>query len=379
MSVPMTGMIPRFDAAVERKGVVLQPDGDPYEAEGVLNPAAARARSGELLLYPRCVARGNVSRIGLMRARSRSDRVLFSRVGYPLEPTAAYELRPPGAGGMGCEDPRVTFVPTLDRYVMAYTAFGPTGPRIALALSADGYAWERLGLVDFAAHGLVAGDDKDAAFFPEPVRSPDGVRSLAFYHRPMHGMSVVSGHRAIPALLELPANERESTRIAYVPLDDVRADVRNLLRPTESRIVLAPDGPWGRLKTGGGTPPVRIAEGWLSFFHAVDAIEVDGRFAMTYSAGIVIHDADEPHLVRYRSPVPVLAPTTADELHGIVSNVVFPTGIDVRAERSFDVYYGMADARIGRASVELGAAVYPASTTSRTSEPSAPASARNAS
>jgi predicted GH43/DUF377 family glycosyl hydrolase len=375
----MTGMLPRFDAVVERKGAVLAPDGDPYEAEGVLNPAAARARGGELLLYPRCVARGNVSRIGLLRGRTRSDRVLFSRLGWALDVSAPYEQRPEGAGGMGCEDPRVTFVPLLDRYVMAYTAFGPTGPRIAIALSQDGYAWERLGLVDFSAHGLPAGDDKDAAFFPEPVRSPEGVVSLAFYHRPMHGMSVVSGHRAIPALLELPANERESTRIAYVPLEAVQADVHNLLRPTESCIVLAPDGPWGRLKTGAGTPPVRIAEGWFSLFHAVDAVEVDGRFAMTYSAGIVVHDADEPHLIRYRSPAPVLTPATADELHGIVSNVVFPTAIDVRAERAFDVYYGMADAKIGRASIELAAAAYPASTASRNSEPSARASAKNAS
>jgi len=357
---------------------VLQPDGDPNEVEGVLNPAAARARTGELLLYPRCVARGNVSRIGLIRGRSHRDRVMFARLGYPLEPTAAYEQRSPGTGGMGCEDPRVTFVPLLDRYVMAYTAFGPAGPRIAFALSPDGYAWERLGLVDFAAHGLPAGDDKDAAFFPEPVRSPTGQPALAFYHRPMHGMSTANGYAAIPALLELPANERECTRIAYVPLSDIERDVRNLLRPTESRIVLAPDGPWGRLKTGAGTPPVRVAEGWLSFFHAVDAVEVDGRFAMTYSAGIVIHDADEPHFVRYRSPAPVLTPATADELHGVVSNVVFPTGIDQRGERSFDVYYGMADARIGRASVQLAAVPY-ASIASRSKDPSAPASARNAS
>jgi len=315
-----------------------------------------------------------------MKGRTRGDRVLFERLGYALEPAAPYELRPPGMGGMGCEDPRATFVPVLDRYVMSYTAYGPAGPRIVLALSPDGYAWERLGLVDFSAHGLPDGNDKDAAFFPEPVRSPDGVLALAFYHRPMDRISTLDGHAAIPALLALPALERECVRIAYVPLAAVQDDVRNLLRPTESCIVLAPDGPWGRLKTGGGTPPVRIAEGWLSFFHAVDAHEVDGRYMMTYSAGIVVHDADQPHLVRYRSPEPVLAPSTPDEMHGVVSNVVFPTGIDVRGERSFDIYYGMADAKIGRASVELAAVPYVGSATaSRSNDPSAPASARNAS
>ena len=49
---------------------------------------------------------------------------------------------------------------------MAYTAFGPDGPRVAFAISDDAYRWERLGLVRFAGTANVVGDDKDAAFFP---------------------------------------------------------------------------------------------------------------------------------------------------------------------------------------------------------------------
>jgi predicted GH43/DUF377 family glycosyl hydrolase len=353
----MTSALARFDATVRRLGTVLQPDGDPNEVEGVLNPACVRTRSGELLLYPRTVARGNVSRVGLARNDGAGEAVHFERLGYALEPEAPYELRPAGTGGMGCEDPRVTFVPVLDRFVMVYTAFGTAGPRVTFATSTDGYRWERLGQVDFAKHGIAAGDDKDGAFFPEPVRSPSGVPSLAFYHRPMKKVSTADGHAAIPHLLSLPPADRESTCIAYVPLDAALASLQNLLVPVESALVLAPDGPWGRLKTGGGTPPVRIAEGWFSLYHAVDAVEVDGRYAMTYSAGIVIHDIDEPHIVRYRSPAPVMTPESPDELHGIVNNVVFPTGIDVTGERAFDIYYGMADARIGRAAMTLAPAV----------------------
>ncbi len=349
----MTNAVARFDVTVRRLGTVLEPDGNPNEAEGVLNPACARAPGGELMLYPRSVAAGNVSRVGLLRDVGIGDDVRFERLGYALEPSEPYEMRPPGCGGMGCEDPRVTFVPALGRYVMAYTAFGPSGPRIVLALSNDAYHWERLGPVDFVTHGLPSGDDKDGVFFPEPVISPAGVPSLAFYHRPMKALSTLNGHAVIPSLLELPPVERESTRIAYVPLDAVRADIRNLLVPFESVLVLAPDGPWGRLKTGAGTPPVRIAEGWFALYHAVDAIEHDGRYAMTYSAGVVIHDIDRPHIVVYRSRVPVLTPEHPDELRGVVNNVVFPTGIDVRGDREFDVYYGMADARIGRAAVSL--------------------------
>ncbi len=119
---------PQLEVGVERLGFVLEPDGRPEEAGGVLNPAAARAPGGELLLYPRDVAKGNISRVGIVRESGGA----FERVGYALEPQAPYELRP--APGYGCEDPRATFVPVLGAYLMAYTAFGPAGPRIAFAI-----------------------------------------------------------------------------------------------------------------------------------------------------------------------------------------------------------------------------------------------------
>jgi predicted GH43/DUF377 family glycosyl hydrolase len=350
--------IASLEVRVHRLGMVLEPSGDPVDAEGILNPATARARDGKLLLYPRMVAPGNCSRIGIFEAAG--DR--FVQAGFALEPQAPYELRD-ASGGYGCEDPRVTFVPLLDSYVMAYTAYGPQGPRIAVALSRDGYAWERLGLVDFSAPGLPCGDDKDGAFFPEPVFSPSGVPSIAFYHRPMLHISTLDGAAAIPAILDLPARERESTRIAYVPLGPVLADPQGLLKVAESTIVLEPAHDWGRIKNGAGTPPVLTEEGWFSIFHGVDAkYDATGKAAgMRYRAGVVIHDTLRPDIVLYRSPRPILAPETDAERRGTVNDVVFPTGIDVRpgaSARDFDVYYGMADSRIGRISVELGEAEF---------------------
>ena len=352
-------MLASVETQITRLGIALEPSGDPSEIEGVLNPASARSRDGKLLLYPRAVAAGNTSRIGLVEASGPPDAPVFQRIGFALEPTAPYEIRDV-PGGLGCEDPRVTFVPILDAYVMCYTAFGPSGPRIAFALSNDGYAWTRLGLADFSAPGLPNGDDKDAAFFPEPVISPRGVPSLAFYHRPMLHISALDACAALPIILDMPARDRESTRIAYVPLDAVVRDRSNLVRVAESALVLEPAHDWGRIKNGGGTPPVRIDEGWLSFFHGVDGqYDAVGKCSgMRYSAGIVIHDLERPHLVRYRSPSPVFAPETVDERRGMVNNVVFPTAIDVRPgarPREFDVYYGMADSRIGRIAFALGA------------------------
>jgi len=351
-------LIVRLDSRVTRLGVVVRPSGEPDEIEGVLNPATARARTGELVMYPRVVAAGNVSRIGLFRGIERAGDLRFERLGYALTPQAEYEVRNV-PGGWGCEDPRVTFVPVLDRYVMAYTAFGPSGPRVAIAISSDAYEWTRLGLADFSAPGLPRGDDKDAAFFPEPVRSPSGVLSLAFYHRPMLHISAVDGYSAIPIILEMAPENREGIRIAYVPLEPVLHDIANLLRVSESKLVLAPDGHWGRIKTGAGTPPVRIDEGWVSLYHGVDALHHREKITMCYSAGIVVHDIDEPHRVLYRSPKPVLSPKSAEERKGTVNDVVFPTAIDaLAAARSYDVYYGMADSMIGCVRFDLGAASF---------------------
>ena len=337
---------------VERLGVTLESDGSEYEIEGVLNPATARTRDGRLLMYPRAVAHGNVSRIEIAEATDLG----WKRIGFALEPSEPYEFRTV-PGGYGCEDPRVTFVPLLDAYVMVYTAFGPSGPRVAIALSSDAYTWERLGLVDFS--GLGAGDDKDGVFFPEPVISPEGVRSFAFYHRPMDYVYLVDSRARVPLILAKLPHERECTRIAYVPVEAVLRDRNSLLRVTESVLVLDASGSWGRIKNGAGTPPVRIDEGWLSLFHGVDAMYGrNGEFkGMRYSAGIVVHDLERPHIVRYRSPKPILLPEMGEERHGIVPHVVFPTGIDQRSPhgRDYDVYYGMADSRIGRLRMQLGA------------------------
>lgn len=349
----MTKM-PTMRVNVERFGTLLQPSG-PTEADGVLNPAFVRARDGRPILFPRCVAAGNISRIGRCELDVNQTAPRAHRLGFALEPEAEYERR--ASPGYGCEDARITFIPDLDLFVMAYTAFGPDGPRIAFAISTDGVSYERLGLVEFSEPGMARGDDKDAAFFPETVLSPEGIESYAFYHRPMLHLSAVDGRAAIPLIERLPMEQRESIKIAYIPAADVRKDIRALLRPRESMIALTPDAQWGSLKVGAGTPPVRINEGWLSLFHGVDVIGYDGyRPQFRYSAGIVIHDLQRPHEIIYRSPEPMLAPTTYEERNGTVDNVVFPTGIDVRADlgtRIFDIYYGMADYAIGSARMTL--------------------------
>ena len=64
-------------------------------------------------------------------------------------------------------------------------------------------------------------------------------------------------------------------------------------------------------------------------------------------------DLVDPRRILYRSSQPVLSPKWVEEREGVVSNVVFPTGIDMRDNGRVDIYYGMADTHIGAATLHL--------------------------
>jgi predicted GH43/DUF377 family glycosyl hydrolase len=120
-----------------------------------------------------------------------------------------------------------------------------------------------------------------------------------------------------------------------------------------------PVSPWERLKIGGGTPPILTRHGWLILYHGVSEIAGPGNEGrqLRYSAGLMLLSKERPRVIRYRSPDPVLTPESPDELRGTIANVVFPTGIDRRDDLGmpdrFDIYYGMADNRVGVARLDL--------------------------
>ncbi len=342
-------------AEFDRLGVVLKPDRRLVDREGILNPATARLRDGSLRLFPRMVAPGNISRIGCFSVHEHGNGSLRTKqFGYALEPKAQYEMRDE-RDGYGCEDPRITYIQEIDRYVMAYVAFGPRGPEIALAVSSTGVRWQRLGLMCFRKSNAPFAD-KDAAFFPEPVLSPSGVKSLALYHRPtLWALWRKLGKRTANVFRHTGLHE--NIAIGYVPLAAVQKDLRKLCEVAETHPLRLPPADWGRVKVGGGTPPVRIREGWLAVIHGVDVCgKHRGAQHLRYCAGIIIHDAGQLDQVLYRSPTPLFEPEMPGEIRGKVGHVVFPTAIDPRPDLGngiFDIYYGMGDRQTGRGRLTL--------------------------
>ena len=347
---------------LRRLGTVMEPEpGNPNEVGGVLNPAAARGPDGHLYLFPRLVAAGNYSRIGIARVQFNGDGdpTGVERLGIALEPEADYELRPDGGG---CEDARVTFVEPLACYVMTYTAFSPEGPRIALAVSKDLFHWRRMGLVNFTNYhdGRDPGgrDDKDASLFPVAIPNPSGRPELAILHRPLFPGTRPEETALHPASRDVDLN-RESIWISYCERAPVGDPLSNFGRFASHHRLASPVSPWERLKIGGGTPPILTRHGWLIVYHGVGEVDgpADSERQLCYSAGVMILTTEHPQHLLYRSTQPVLAPELPQERSGTIANVVFPTGIarrdDLGLPDRFDVYYGMADDRIGVARLDL--------------------------
>lgn len=195
----------------------------------------------------------------------------------------------------GVEDARITRID--GRYLVNYTAVSGDGWATALASTTDFTSVERLGLIFHP-------QNKDVALFPEKVNG----RYVAL-HRPNNAMGRAS--------------------IWYAESPDLVhwGNHRCLLRPRDSE--------WEEQKIGGGAPPIRTADGWLTIYHG------KGREGV-YSLWALLLDGDDPSTVLAQGTVPLLTPEAPYEREGFFGGVVFTNGMVERDGELF-VYYGAAD------------------------------------
>lgn len=140
----------------------------PYPAHTVFNPGATRLRDGTTLLLCRVEERTGHSHLCAARSPNGVD-------SWTIDPEATLRSDPDRYPEelWGIEDPRITYVDELGRYVVTYTAYSRGGPGVAIALTEDFRTFERLGLV-------MQPDDKDAALLPRRISG-----SFAMLHRPL--------------------------------------------------------------------------------------------------------------------------------------------------------------------------------------------------
>jgi predicted GH43/DUF377 family glycosyl hydrolase len=279
-----------------------------YPVNAVFNPAAAGLDGGTVLLA-RVEDLTGISHLTVARSANGVD-------GWTVD---AEPLLAPADGvateEWGFEDGRVVWAPELDRWVITCTAYGPGGPAVYLATTADFVTVER--------HGIIMHpDDKNAALLPQRI---DG--RWVLLHRPR---------------TEFGGSHGEIVLSRSADLESWSAPER-VLQPRAGAW-------WDAHRIGTGPPPLRTEQGWLLIYHGVKET-VSGQI---YRVGIALLDLHEPTRVLRRLPEWILAPLAPYERVGDVPNVVFPCGlVHDEAEGELRLYYGAADTSICLATARL--------------------------
>ena len=110
------------------------------------------------------------------------------------------------------------------------------------------------------------------------------------------------------------------------------------------------DVPYANDKIGPGAPPIRVPQGWLTLFHAVDRDSSRGKNGLEQTwqkrccAGVMLLDAENPARILGMSKVPLIAPETRWEVEdGFRTNVIFPGGMILEPDGEVKIYYGASD------------------------------------
>jgi predicted GH43/DUF377 family glycosyl hydrolase len=295
----------RYESLFQRSAhnPILTADDWPYPIHSVFNPGATRLADGTTLLLCRAESRDGLSHLCAARSANGVDdwHIDETPTLMPSPDTHPEEL-------WGIEDPRITFVEELGKYVVAYTAFSKGGPGVALALTTDFRTFERCGLV-------MQPDDKDAALLPRRI---DG--NFALIHRPTTDLG------------------------AHVWIS-LSPDLRNW-GTHKVMLTARKGGYWDANKVGLSPPLIETERGWLMLYHGVRHT----ASGCLYRLGVALFARDAPDVLLARGDSWIFGPETPYERGGDVPNVTFPCGVTIGDDGdALNLYYGAADSCIALA------------------------------
>lgn len=270
----------------------------PYPAHTIFNAGACQI-GGETLLLVRVEDRRGHSHLTVARSK---DGVSGWRI--DSQPSFAPDIARHPEEAWGIEDPRLTWVEDRKEWLIAYTAFSPSGPLVCLARTTDFVAFERLGPV-------MPPEDKDAALFPRRFGN-----RYAMIHRPVSAGS--SGAHIW---------------LSYSP---------DLVHWGDHQILLqARRGAWWDANKIGLSPPlIETPAGWLMLYHGVRRTAA----GCLYRLGLALFALEDPSRCLSRGPEWIFGPEAPYEREGDVGYVAFPCGTTMADDGdTLHMYYGAGD------------------------------------
>lgn len=282
---------------------ILSRDHWPYRINSVFNAGATRLPDGDTLLLCRVEDRRGLSHLCAARSANGVDEWRIDH-----EPTLDASPRDYPEELWGIEDPRITWMPELEQYAIAYTSFARGGPGVSLALTRDFRSFERYGVI-------MPPEDKDAALLPRKIGG-----YWALIHRPM---TTLGAHMWI----------------SYSP--DLRHWGSHKIMLEARR-----GGWWDANKIGLCSPAIETARGWLVLYHGVRQT----ASGCIYRIGLALFDLDRPDICLQRGDSWMFGPEAPYERGGDVHDVVFPCGQTIGADGdTIHLYYGAGDSCVALA------------------------------
>lgn len=275
----------------------------PYPVNSVFNAGATQLPDGDTLLLCRVEDRRGLSHLCAARSANGIE-------GWRIDPQPTLMPNPREYPEeiWGIEDPRITYVPELQQYAVAYTSFARGGPGVSLALTKDFRSFERYGVI-------MPPEDKDAALLPHRIGG-----EWALIHRPV---TTLGAHMWISYSLDLQH----------------WGDHKVILQARRG-------GWWDANKIGLCSPPIETAKGWLVLYHGVRQT----ASGSIYRLGLALFDIDSPDICLQRGDSWMFGPEADYERTGDVRDVVFPCGQTIGTDGdTIHLYYGAADSCIALA------------------------------
>lgn len=283
----------------------------PYPINSVFNAGAARLADGETLLLCRVEDRRGLSHLCAARSANGIDH-------WRIDPQPTLPANPHDYPEelWGIEDPRITYVPELEQYAVAYTSFSRGGPGVSLAMTKDFISFERYGVI-------AQPEDKDAALLPRKIGG-----LWALIHRPV---TTLGAH----------------IWISYSP--DLRHWGGHKIMLEARR-----GGWWDANKIGLCSPPIETEKGWLTIYHGVRHT----ASGSIYRLGLALFDLDHPEICLQRGDSWMFGPEAAYERAGDVKDVVFPCGQTIGDDGdTINLYYGASDSSMALATGSIRASL----------------------
>lgn len=302
-----------------------------WEESDTFNPAAV-VKDGKIVVLYRAEdnsATGigkRTSRIGLAES---SDGITIKKNPAPVLYPALDEAKTFEWEG-GCEDPRVA-VTEGGTFVMMYTSWNRSIPRLCVATSSDLIHWKKHGPAFAKAYnGRFKDLESKSASIVTKVSDGKLVITL------VHGNYLMYwGEKMVNA-----ATSKDL--INWTPMLNEQNNLKQLIAPRNNYFDSA--------LTECGPPAVWTDRGILLLYNGKNATgdNRDKRFnAGTYSAGQVLFDPHDPCKVLARLDQPFFKPMAAYEKSGqYVDGTVFIEGLAYFNEKWY-LYYGCADSKVG--------------------------------